>query len=208
MQLSERANAFLQKSKRDTISVSEAEIRSFFKANEAPVFEPLIQFQLNYGGYIFNAGLETIKFSLLKRLGGWPEKNRTCIIQFEESEESYPRYFFDCATTNYQMQFFLDENGIYYEDFEPRASCFGKLIEHLALWDEIGQNNDLEVIFRNKQLKIEAVENLLNLELLPEASDQFTQWYKNGSMYLNKAQGKATIIVRKQYPQKDELHQL
>lgn len=187
------------------ISLSENEIRSFFVANEAPIFEPLIKFQFNYGGYVFTAGLEPIKFSLLKGLGGWPKKNRTCNIDFEESEEDYPKYFFDCASTNYQMQFFLDENGIYYEDFEPKASCFDKLIEHLALWDEIGKNDELEVVFRDKQLKIEAIEDKIDVILLPEASDQFTQWHKNDSMYVQKTQGKTTIIATKHHPQKTEL---
>lgn len=205
MQLSERANAFLRKSNRDIISLSEDEIRSFFIVNEAPIFEPLVKFQYNYGGYVFNAGLEPIKFSLLKGLGGWPKKNRTCTIEFEQSEEEYPKFYFDCASTNYQMQFFLDENGIYYKDFEPKASNFEKLIEHLALWDEIGKNDELEVIFRDKKLKSEAIENLINVSLLPEASDQFTKWYTNGSMYVQKTDGKTTIIATKQHPQKTEL---
>lgn len=54
-----------------------------------------------------------------------------------ENYSSGPRYYFDCATTDYQMQFFLDEQGSYYEDYEVQASCFDKIVEHLAIWDEI-----------------------------------------------------------------------
>ena len=158
MTLSERASNFLQKSKREISILTEAEIRQAFFDNDAPVFEPLIDFQQTFGGYIFYAGLAPIKFSLLKGEGGYPNTSGTAIVEFEKSEFPSPNYFFDCATTNYQMQFFLDEQGIYYEDYEAKASNFGKTVEHLALWDEMRLREDFELIFRDRRLQISNIE--------------------------------------------------
>lgn len=77
------------------------------------------------------------------------------------------------------MQFFLDENGIYYEDYKAKASRFEKVIEQLALWDEVRIKEGYEEIYRNKRLNINGADKQLNLTLLPEASDQFTLWFKN-----------------------------
>src|SRR4051812_38827535 len=137
MLLSKRAQDFLQKSKRDALPSTDQDIQNTFIANNAPIFKSLIHFQLKFGGYIFNAGLEPIKFGLLKGEGGYPKSSGTSIIEFEESGLTMPKYYFDCAMTNCQMQFFLDEHGVYYEDYEAKASTFDKVVEHLALWDEM-----------------------------------------------------------------------
>jgi hypothetical protein len=208
MTLSKRAQDLLLKSKRDGCLSTEQEIKDAFIANEAPFFEPLLRFQLDYGGYIFNAGLEPIKFTLLKGKGGYPRSSGTSIIEFEESDKMEPKYFFDCAITNYQMQFFLDEHGVYYEDYDARASCFEKVIEHLALWDEMRGKEGYELIFRDKALKTDDVDKVLDLRLLTEASDQFTLWFKNEFLYMEQWRGLTTLIVSKDYPLKSKLSSL
>jgi len=205
MPLSNRAKAFLQKSKRDNLSITEQDIRKAFINNKALIFESLIHFQLTFGGYIFYAGLEPIKFSLLKSAGGYPKSTNTCVIEFEKSDLPSPKYFFDCTSTNYQMQFFLDENGAYYEDYEAKASSFEKLIEHLALWDEISRQKAYKILFRNKSLKTESVDKLLNLAFLPEASDQYTLWFKNEFIYMEQWQGLTTLIASEKFPDKNLL---
>ena len=205
MTLSKRAHDFLLRSKREAYPSTEGDIRNAFIANKAPLFEPLLHFQLDFGGYVFYAGLEPIKFTLLKGEGEFPISSGTSIIEFEPSDKLEPRYFFDCAITNYQMQFFLDEHGIYYEDYVAKASCFEKVIEHLALWDEMRGKEGYEILYRDKQLKINDVDNQLDLALLPEASDQFTLWFKNEFIYMQQWQGLTTLIVSKDYPEKNKL---
>lgn len=205
MALSKRASVFLQKSERHPYQLTEAAIRQTFIANDAPVFEPLIDFQQRYGGYVFYAGLAPIKFNLLKGQGGYPQSSNTAIIEFERSEFEVPAYFFDIAITDYQMQFFLDEQGIYYEDFEAKASSFGKTVEHLALWDEIRLREDYELIFRNRRLPINNIEKELELDLIVEASDQYTFWFGNEFVYMEQHQGLTTLISSKRYPHKDKL---
>lgn len=205
MTLSKRASNFLKRSKRETLLLTEKEIRQTFIYNDLPIFEPLVDFQLAFGGYIFYAGLEPIKFSLLKGVGGYPKYNNTAVIEFEESEFSSPKYFFDCATTNYQMQFFLDEQGVYYEDYEATASSFGKTVEHLALWDELRMREDFELIFRDRQLQINNIENELKLSLIDEASDQYTLWFCNEHVYVKRWKGLTTLIASKTYSGKEKL---
>lgn len=205
MTLSKRASDFLQKSKRETLLLTEKEIRQTFIDNGAPIFEPLIDFQQSFGGYIFYAGLAPIKFSLLKGMGGYPTHSNTAIVEFEESEFSSPKYFFDCATTNYQMQFFLDEQGVYYEDYEGKASSFSKTVEHLALWDEMRSRDNFELIFQNRHLKIDNIEKELNLSLLTEASDQYTLWFSNEHVYVQQWKGLTTLVASKTYSEKEKL---
>jgi hypothetical protein len=202
MTFSKRASDFLNKSKRETYLLTESDIRKVFVANDAPIFDPLIDFQLRFGGYIFSAGLEPIKFSLLKGEGGYPEANYTAIIDFQKSNLESPNFFFDCASTNYQMQFFLDENGVYYEDYEAKASSFNKTVEHLALWNEIRLRDGYEVICRNRRIHKNNIETELKLELLPEASDNYTSWFCNEHVYLEQCQGLSTLIVSKNYSEK------
>jgi hypothetical protein len=205
MTLSKRASDFLHKSKRETLLLTEQQIRQTFIDNGAPIFEPLIEFQQAFGGYIFYAVLAPIKFSLIKGAGGYPVYSNTAVVEFEESEFSSPKYFFDCATTNYQMQFFLDEQGVYYEDYEPIASSFSKSVEHLALWDEMREQNNFELVFRDRSLKIENIEKELNLNFISEASDQYTLWFQNEEIYVKQWKGLTTLVASKTYSRKEKL---
>ena len=205
MTFSKRASDFLQKSKRESSLLTESEIRQIFNDNNAPIFEPLIDFQKRFGGFIFYAGLAPIKFSLIKGEGGYPKSSKTAIVEFEESETASPKYFFDCATTLYQMQFFLDEQGVYYEDYEAKASSFAKTVEHLALWDEMRNRKDFELVFRDRLLKNSDIDKELKLDLLSEASDQYTLWFSNEYIYMQQWQGQTTLVVSNSYPDKSKL---
>jgi hypothetical protein len=195
MTLSKRATEFLNKSKRENSQLSESEIRQIFTDNRASIFEPLIEFQQKFGGYIFHAGLAPIKFGIIKGEGGYPKSSNTAIIEFEESELASHKYFFDCATTEYQMQFFLDEKGVYYEDYEAKASSFYKTVEHLALWYEMNYRNDFELLFRDHHFHDINLDKELKLNIIPEASDQYTLWFSNEEIYMQQCQGLSTIVI-------------
>jgi hypothetical protein len=184
---------------------TEQDIRDAFKANNAPVFEPLINFQLTYGGYIFYAGLEPIRFSLLHGEGGYPVPTATSIIEFEQSATGSPEYYFSCAATDYQIQCFLDEHGTYYEDYKPKASNFDKLVEHLALWKEISLKNGYEEIYRDSKLSTKNIDKLLDVKIIHDASDQYTQWFSNDYIYLSQCAGLTTLIVSEYYPEKTRI---
>lgn len=179
MDLSTRALEYLRVSERDSVQLADDEIRQVFVFNQVPIFEPLIAFQKQFGGYTFYAGLAPIKFSLIKGIGGYPVLSQTAVIEFEESGQSEPHYFFDCASTSYQMQFFLDENGVYYEDYEASAENFGKVVEHLAIWDEIRKRGNYQNLVDNKLAATTRFVTILDLKPIIEASDQYTQWFSN-----------------------------
>lgn len=205
MTLSKRASDFLQKSKRENLFSSENEIRQAFIDCGAQVFEPLVEFEKAYGGYIFFAGLEPIKFSLFKGMFNNAMHSNKAIVEFEESEMQNPRYFFDCATTNYQMQFFLDEQGVYYEDYKAKASNFVKVVEQLALWDEMNLRGNFELVFDNRKIQTQNIEKEFNLHLINEASDQFVRWFCNEKMYVKQEDDLTTIVASNTYLEKEKL---
>ncbi len=194
-QLSIRANNFLINQERFSSTVNREEIIESFIANNAPVFEPLIEFQQKYSGYKFLAGLAPIHFGLLQGDGGYPVRSGTAIIDFSLSETDLAKYQFVCATTSYQMEFTLDEYGRYYEDYEIIASTFDKAIEHLSIWDELKKIEGIEILIQDQQVDINNLDRKLGLTIIPEASDEYTQWYNNDLTYMTQWKGRTTIFA-------------
>jgi hypothetical protein len=205
MALSNRAIRFLEGSEREITNVSEDVIRRIFDENNVPVFKSLIDFQLNYSGYIFYAGHVPVRFTLLHGAGGYPESNYTAEIEFEINEDGAPRYYFACAGTDYQMQFLLDEDGLYYEDYIVVASSFEKFMEHAALWKEM-RDRDFERVFERRQLDEQKLIRALSLDLIAEASDEYTQWYQNEFIYMTHWNGHTTLVASKDYPERGRLN--
>jgi hypothetical protein len=103
------------------------------------------------------------------------------------------------------MQFTLDEQGIYYEDYQPKSSSFDKVIEGLALWKEVELKTGYDIVFRAHQVLTQNLDKELNLNIVPEASDQFTLWFQNEFIYMKQYQGLTTLIVSEEYPEKNNL---
>lgn len=197
-ELSIRAKNFLQKHERFLTTTNRDAIIELFKINNAPVFEPLIEFQQKYSGYEFMAGLEPVYFTLLHGDGGDP-RTSTAGIDFYKSGLDSCKYLFVCAQTEYQMNFTLDENGRYYEDGEIIASDFGKTIEHLALWDEFKKKENFKIFTRDQRLNIQKLNEKLGLSIVPEASDEYTCWFKNDLTYMYEQNSLTTIITTEKF---------
>lgn len=202
--LSYRAKKFLEKHKRYLTTTNRDDIIESFRINKAPVFEPLIHFQQDYSGYEFMAGLEPVYFTLLHGDGGYPRTN-TAEIKYYESSHDSAKYQYICAQTEYQMTFTLDEYGRYYEDGEIIASNFTKAIEHMTLWDELRQNENFKVLIRDQPLKTQHIEQKLGLNILPDASDAYSLWFKNDAIYLYQHNGLTTIITSDQFERVQKL---
>lgn len=194
-ELSIRAKNFLANQERFPSTVIREEIIESFIANNAPIFEPLIEFQQKYSGYEFMAGLEPIHFGLLQGDRGYPARTGTAIVEFSESDTGTAKYQFVCATSLYQMDFTLDEHGRYYEDYEIVASSFDKTIEHLAIWDELKKKEGFKIFLRNGKLDIQELDRKLGLTIIPEASDEYTLWFNGDFTYLSQWNGRTTIIT-------------
>lgn len=194
-EISSRAKLFLANHERFSSTTIREEIIESFLANNAPVFEPLIEFQQKYSGYKFMAGLEPIHFGLLQGDGGYPVRTGTAIVDFEPSETGKSKYQFVCATSEYPMAFTLDEYGRYYEDNTIVASSFDKTIEHLAIWGELNKRDEYSVMLQNQRVNIPQLDKKLDLAIIPEASDLYTQWFTNNLTYLTQCNGLTTIIT-------------
>jgi hypothetical protein len=198
-ELSGRAKNFLTSQKRFSSTVIREDIIESFIANNAPVFEPLIEFQQKYSGCQFMAGLEPVCFGLLQGDGGCPVRTGTAVIEYRSSEKGLPKWQFVCATSQYQMSFTLDEYGRYYEEDEIVASSFDKVIEHLSVWDELKKKEGFRLLLQNQKLNIQELDKKLGLSIMPEASDEYTLWFKNEFTYLTQCGGKSTIITSENF---------
>ncbi len=193
-ELSHRAKRFLENQQRYPSTVNRKEIIESFLDNEAPIFEPLIKFQEKYSGYKFLAGVVPIHFGLLQGDGGYPARTGTAIVEFRSSETRGANYQFVCATSEFPMDFTLDENGCYYEDNTIVASCFEKTIEHLAIWNELSEKSEFKTVLQNQKVDIHDLDKRLGLTIIPEASDAYTLWFTNDITYLTQCGGRTTII--------------
>jgi len=116
--------------KRNRKEISEAQIIRTFELNGLEPTKELVEFELKYGGLILPAGLEEIEFGIIWG-GGFPFNPELAIVEYEESESADHRYDIKCARTQYQMDFTLDENGRYYEDYELMHNSFDELINKI-----------------------------------------------------------------------------
>ena len=204
-ELSDIARDFLSRQDRGETTCKKEDIIEFFNANKIPVFEPVVNFQEKYSGYIFNAGAASISFRLIQGEGGLPFSNRMAFIVFEQGEAENS-HFFVCATSDdYPMTFEIDELGRYYEDRECIASCFGKRIEDLAIREELMKLDDIEYIGTPFQkINFDFIE-FLDLDLIPHASDEYTQWYKKESTYLRKRNKEIQLFAPRNLKLKDKI---
>lgn len=193
MNLSPRAEAFLRNMERDFVPLTEEQIRTAFVANDAPAFQPLIDFERSYGGYRDHIGMEPVTFRLLKGLGGLPIRPETSIIEFEHRQDAKPSYYFNCTLSDVPIEFCLDEEGIVYEDGRPVAASFEKFIEQRAIWHLLYENG-FERYVEECRMPVEYLAEALGLTLVPEPSDRFTQWWSNGEIYLRRYHDFATIL--------------
>lgn len=191
--LSSRAQRFLNSLNREAKNLSEAQINETFLNAGLQNYDALLNFELNYSGYIFYAGLEPIKFKLIEG-GGYPFNSKMAIIDFEESETDDHKFDFYIAETNYQMRFTIDEDGRYYEEFDLMHSSFEKFLESHAIWDFCKNNKNYELVFRNKPSTEENVETMFNLNLLESASDDYTKWFHNEELFLQRHNDNLTLI--------------
>ncbi len=198
-ELSERAKRFLAGVERLSSTVDREQIIESFLNNDAPVFEPLIEFQQKYSGYKFLAGLEIIHCGILQGDGGYPVRSGTAIVEFSVSYPGTSNYEFVCATADCQPIFTLDEYGRFYENGEIIASSFDKKMEHLAIWDELEVKEDFRIVLHEQALGIQELDMKLDLTMIREASDQYTLWFKNDSIYLKQCSGRSTIVTSENF---------
>lgn len=120
MELTERAQAVLQRATRRSAPRDRARIVALLEAEGVPVFEPLVAFQERYGGLEFGWLLLGIEDDGVRAFG-------------YDDEDGH--YYFYCADdiTSAPVNFFLDEEGTFYVGTYPIAERFETYVEWYAL---------------------------------------------------------------------------
>ncbi len=133
MALSARATAFLKTQERRNSIRDERRILEALDRAQLPIFEPVIDFQQQYGGCTFYAIYEPMVYGILHPKPRSVEANN--ISGF--SDDDGITYLFECVDTLYQMSFHIDGDGTYYENFRAVAPSMDKHVEDLALRNEL-----------------------------------------------------------------------
>ncbi len=194
MNLSERAISWLRAQERVPAITDQGRIIAAIQQAGAPVFEPVLQFQEEYGGLVLYAGRVPLAFGIVHLTTRTFWKPETVAVYFEEGI-----WYFECCNTQYPMEFCIDQNGHYLEDYDPIATSFDKYIEWMAMSDELYSAGwrAIDDWFATSPELAERFIREHSLRRIPEASDEYSGWWlgdeeglkKKGSWwcYLRKA---------------------
>jgi hypothetical protein len=115
------------KIKRNNKELTDTQIQEAFSSNGLTLTPILLDFEKRFSGLIIPIGLVEIEFGIIWG-GGNPFDPRRAIIEFEENGNEESAYLIQCAKSQYPMQFALDENGRYYEDYELKFNSYEEMI--------------------------------------------------------------------------------
>lgn len=178
--MTERAIRLINKLERKVVLTDKAQLSELLEKHNVSNFENIIEFQINFGGLIFKAGLEPVCWGVhhLTPRGEFKYCGEE-IIDFSHPNE-YPEFSLLCADTLYQVRWTFDKTGAIFEDFDLLTTSFEKMIEDYALWDEIIEKKEIEVFKRNiygKSLD-EVLSNLENVVPIEEIQEPGIKWFK------------------------------
>lgn len=194
-ELSTRAKEFLKTKERETRDQNRSEIAEVFLYNGIEAFEPLIDFEMNYSGYIFYVGLTPIEFKLLWG-AGYPFNSKTATLEFDPSEESDHRFDFVCARSDCPIAATLDEKGKYYEYLELQHESFDKAVEGWAIWEAAEKQKLKPTHFETELFTRFDPSKELGLMLNTDASDSVCQWYEGQQGFLRSTKDHLTILEK------------
>ena len=106
-------------------------------------------------------------------------------------EEIEGIWYFDCVNTNYQLGFWLDQDGHYYEGWEDnrwiRGNSIEQFFEGFAIREELtlqkgwSKVKTISPIHRN----IDTDFSYMGLQYIPEASDETQSWWGSNTLFLH-----------------------
>lgn len=177
--LSEPGRQYLATLKRIPAETRRDKIVEALEEAGVPPFEPIIHFQIEYGGYATRYGLNRHIWGILH---SQPDPDSFFlpdqIDHFEEDPDD--DYYITCANCHCSDHWFLDSKGALYWCFDPPvASSFEKRLEREAVFwnlqrerrvDRLSFSNDTAEVFNRLLPRIED-------GLIPEASDQYESLY-------------------------------
>jgi hypothetical protein len=194
--MTERAIRLIHKLDRTVVLKDKTQLSDLFKKYNISDFERIIEFQINFGGLVFKAGLEPVSWGVhhLAPRGEFKYYGQE-IIDFYLPNE-YPEFSLLCADTLCQVRWTIDKTGAIFEDFDILTTSFEKMIEDYALWEEIIDKKEIEVIERDiyeKNLD-EVLLNLENVIPIDEIQEPGIKWFKFQSDCMLLERNKELII--------------
>ncbi|MCR9254393.1 MAG: hypothetical protein NXI20_28525 [bacterium] len=185
---SQRAEAFLKKQplRRDDAIRNQAEIEEIFSKNNLQISQPLLDFQTKHGGLTIKLGMNPLCFGIIHL--HTTSEGRIFQPFYHKPEEPDEIPLFQCADTTLQVEFSMDLQGRFYEDFELVSNSFEGFVEDQAMFNTIGKIEGIREVYHRRlqdvEIDISAIKKQLNLDPLPDYPDDLIKWFSNGTMYV------------------------
>lgn len=185
--LSPRASNYLKNSYRDPNAIIDrTTLVNFFAIQEIPIFEPVIDFGMQYSGFILQTKTKkSDTFSAM--LVSTQDIDGNNSFDYERQGENY---LFCCGSHDTaQFNFYINQFGQFcsdgYKGGNILSSSFKIEIEQYALRDELSdwkespyyeleQNNDLDIFLNGE------------FEIIQECSDSYNSWFASDNIIIQK----------------------
>jgi hypothetical protein len=180
--LSERAKKYLSTLRREPATVNEADIIAALNAANVPTFQPVIHFQINYGGYVQRYGFNVFRWGILH------DKPVPCSF-FKPNKINFfydgLKYYITCANCHGSDHWTLDSKGMLYWCGHFKASSFEKKLERDAFVQELSLSGKLTRINFEMPAKevIQILVPQLQDNIVEEASDHYQALYLKDGLY-------------------------
>lgn len=187
--LSQLGFDYLKRHKRQ-FKMARADVVDVLQRSGVPLFEPVIDFQLRFGGCRI---AEDFVFGLF-----YPDSDGQKPVS-PQTEEWDGETRFVCSVRNsVQMWLHINEHGTYFEDRVPHAESVENLIAHYAWVDRTLTRENWTHISQDR-LTTKRYEGFLDesqLAVVPEASDAYRQVLRNDRMLYIKVPGWPRLFVK------------
>jgi len=178
--ISDRAQRYLATLERRPSVMDRARIEGAFATAGIPVIEPLVDFQLTFGGFVQRYGFNEFVWGILHSRPGRDsafERDRLHVLRRKEE------VFVTCADCHRSDHWFLDVSGALYWCFAPPvAVSFATKIERDAIAESLDGAQRFAPSMPAPEL-IAALVPHIQAGLIAEASDAYETLYMHDGIY-------------------------
>ena len=182
MLLSERAQRYLATLERRPATTERHQLEDAFAAAGVPVLEPIIDFQVTFGGYVEKYGRSEFVWGILHQR---PDRDSFFSPNELHVIADGGEVFVTCANCHASDHWFLDASGALYWCFSPPlATSFMKKIERDAIARVLDPAAMQRVVPSVPEPEfIEMLLPRIREGLVPEASDAYESIYLHDGVY-------------------------
>ena len=181
--LSERAKKYLATLEREPAIIDEEKITAALEEAKIPIFEPIVKFQMEYGGYVEWYGFNDFHWGILHHK---PEPDSFLEPNEIDFYVEDGEYYITCANCHRSDTWTLDSKGALYWCGFFKASSFEKKLERDAFATELdllGKVNRIRFDAPEEDVVRILVPRLQN-KIIAEASDEYQALYLEDNLYV------------------------